>query len=543
MHLEHSSLSALCKLAIAAVASLPFSPPASAHDDHTHSTQATGIVYEDFNENGQQDPAEPGVKGVRVSNGVDIVRTDKDGRYAISVSTDTIVFVIKPRGFTSPLDQDNLPQFYYNHKPAGSPVGSKFAGVAPTGPLPESIDFPLLRQSEPNKFKAIMFGDPQPRNIKEVEYIAHDVIEQIIAAEAHDAAFGVTLGDIVFDDLSIMEPLNQAIALIGIPWYNVIGNHDLNLDAPNDRLSDETFERHYGPSYYSFDHGSAHFLVLDDVEWIGKHDDQKAHYHGGLGTEQLEFIRNDLALIPKRQLVVLMMHIPLTNVDNRRELYNLIQERPAAVSISAHTHYMEHRLIGPEDGWQGKQPHHHIVNVTVCGSWWRGQPDERGIPHATMSDGGPNGYSIMEFDGDEYSIAVHPAGRTADYQMNIYAPETVSQPQAAATKVWANVFAAEASDKVEIQVGPGQWRQMQQKTMIDPAFIQAKQAEMALPERPWTDLPGAHPTPHMFWGNLPEDLPAGTHRIRVRWTSRSGTVTMDDRIIRISADGFNSILR
>ena len=34
-----------------------------------------------------------------------------------------------------------------------------------------------------------------------------------------------------FDDLSVMEPHNQSVALIGIPWYNVIGNHDLNTDA------------------------------------------------------------------------------------------------------------------------------------------------------------------------------------------------------------------------------------------------------------------------------------------------------------------------
>ena len=49
-----------------------------------------------------------------------------------------------------------------------------------------------------------------------MEYIQHDVIEQILMEEGHDAAFGVTLGDIVFDDLSLMKPLNQAIALIGI---------------------------------------------------------------------------------------------------------------------------------------------------------------------------------------------------------------------------------------------------------------------------------------------------------------------------------------
>ena len=30
------------------------------------------------------------------------------------------------------------------------------------------------------------------------------------------------------------------------------------------------FERVYGPAYYSYDYGSVHFLVLDDVNWIGK---------------------------------------------------------------------------------------------------------------------------------------------------------------------------------------------------------------------------------------------------------------------------------
>lgn len=43
-----------------------------------------------------------------------------------------------------------------------------------------------------------------------------------------------------------------------------------------------------------------------------------------------------------------------------------------------------------------------------------------------MSDGGPNGYSIMEFDGKNYSFEFRAAGRPASYQMNIYAPETLN---------------------------------------------------------------------------------------------------------------------
>ena len=91
------------------------------------------------------------------------------------------------------------------------------------------------------------------------------------------------LGDIVFDDLSVMEPLNQAIALIGLPWYNVIGNHDLNMDAPNDELSDETFERFYGPAYYSFDHGTGALCGLGRRGLACSHRDRTGTLRRRLG--------------------------------------------------------------------------------------------------------------------------------------------------------------------------------------------------------------------------------------------------------------------
>ncbi|MEM8735376.1 MAG: calcineurin-like phosphoesterase family protein [Planctomycetota bacterium] len=506
-----------------------------AHEDHQHaeSTEtATGYVFEDKNGDQTRNDGEPGIPGVHVSNGKEIVTTDASGKYSLPISDDAIVFVIKPRNFSTPLDENNLPQFFYIHKPKGSPKSFRFPGVEPTGPLPDSIDFPLTPSTEPDQFKAILFGDPQPRDIKEVEYITHDVIEQIIASEAHDASFGVTLGDIVFDDLSIMKPLSHAIALIDIPWYNVIGNHDLNTEAEDDSLSDETFERHYGPSYYSFDYGSAHFLVLDDVVWEHPKG-ERGHYHAGLGPRQLEFIKNDLRLIPKDQLVVLMMHIPLNQVEDRQELYRLIEQRPATVSISAHTHYMEHRFIGDEDGWMGPEKHHHIVNVTVCGSWWRGGPDERGIPHATMSDGGPNGYSIMKFDGNEYSLDLIPAGRPASYQMQVYAPESVSRLQLAQTVILANVFAASEKWTSEMRIGDGDWVPMEQITMLDPGFIAEKARETALTDKTWSDLPGPHASPHFYRAMLPPSLPPGTHQIEIRAQPPKGEAVIDHRIFRV----------
>jgi len=512
----------------AATATVPTEPAAPKTET------ARGVVFEDANGNGKYEAGESCLSGIKVSNGEDIVKTDAEGRYEIQVTDDTIVFVIKPRGYMTPVNENQLPQFYYIHKPAGSPADFRFAGVAPTGPLPKSIDFPLTKRDEPDKFRALMFGDTQPRDIAEVEYMAHDIIAQVIDNKAHDASLGITLGDIVFDDLDVMEPHNQAIAMIGIPWYNVIGNHDMNFDAPDDVHSDETFERIYGPNYYSFDHGPTHFMVLDDVTWVGAKDGEKGRYFGGLGERQMKFIKNDLAMIPKDQLIVLMMHIPLIAVEDRQELYRLIEQRPATVSLSAHTHYMEHHFIGDEDGWKGPEKHHHVINVTVCGSWWRGRKDERGIPHATMSDGGPNGYSVMEFDGAKYSLEFHAAGRPADYQMNIYAPEAVKVNDLGSTAVLANVFAGSEKSTVEMRIdSEGEWVKMQQAPMNDPAYENEAMEELKWDARNWKELPKPHTTPHIWRGSMPTSLSQGTHVIEVRSTESDGKSVVNRRVIRV----------
>lgn len=501
--------------------------------DSTESQKtATGVVFHDANGNGKLDADEKPLPGVRVSNGVEITKTDSDGRYQIGVTDDTIVFVVKPSGWRTPLDENNLPVFYYNHKPQGSPP-MKYQGVAPTGELPASIDFPLYPQDEPEQFKAILFGDPQPRDQKEVDYIAHDVIEELVGT---DASFGVTLGDIVFDDLNMFEAQARSIALLGIPWYNVVGNHDINYDAKNDRMSDETFERHFGPAYYSFDHGKVHFVVLDDIEWYIPDGADKGRYRGGLGKDQIEFVKNDLAGVPDEQLVVLLMHIPLTDVNDRQELYRIIEKRPLCISISGHTHHHEHRMITKADGWMGAEPHHHIINVTVSGSWWSGAADDRSIPHTMCADGTPNGYSIISFDGSDYSLELKAAGRAADYQMNIHAPEVVSAADSSKTDVFVNVFNGSERSTVEMRVNDGAWVPMTRTIGIDPAFALIVETEKQLTGKPWRNLPKPKASTHLWKLPLPSGLGAGSHLIDIRSTDMFGQKSSGRRIIRIVAD-------
>jgi hypothetical protein len=492
-------------------------------------TTAQGVVFADENANGVRDGGERGLPGIRVSNGREIVLTGSDGGYEIGIDDDDIVFVIKPRGWMTPVDENNLPRFYYIHKPAGSPGGLDFVGVEPTGPLPDSIDFPLTRHEEPARFRAVLFGDPQPRNVREVEYLAHDVVEELVGV---DAAFGVTLGDIVFDDLSVFEPYIETVALVGLPWYNVLGNHDQNYDVPSDELADETYERHFGPATYSFDYGPVHYVVIDNV-FFYRNEKDKAAYRGGLTEEQMRFLAADLGHVAKDQLVVYMMHIPLVNVEERAEFFDIIKDYPHTLSVSAHTHTLEHHFLGEEHGNHSGRPHHHYVAVTACGSWWSGPPDERGIPQTAMADGAPNGYTIVTFDGSGYSMEFKAARRPADEQMHIWAPEEVSTGELGSIEIVVNVYAGSEKSVVEMRAGGGEWTPLRHERRPDPYYLAAKALEEGETPPPGRKLPKPAESSHVWVGTLPEGLTPGGHLIEIRTVDQFGQEYRAQRVIRV----------
>ena len=120
----------MLQCSVAAALTLPAS---GAGAGQSSPVTATGVVRADG----------AGLGGVLVTNGRDIVSTDEDGRYAISCNGDAIISVIKPTGYAVPLDPEtNLARFYRIHQPLGTPPELDLSGpgIAPTGPLPESLD-------------------------------------------------------------------------------------------------------------------------------------------------------------------------------------------------------------------------------------------------------------------------------------------------------------------------------------------------------------------------------------------------------------------
>jgi hypothetical protein len=236
------------------------------------------------------------------------------------------------------------------------------------------------------------------------------------------------------------------------------------------------------------------------------------------------------------------MHIPMMEIEELPELLKLLEAHPHTFSVSAHYHYQQYCFFGKKEGWNGPEPHLHLVNATTCGNWWLGAPDEVGLPHATMRDGAPNGYSIVTFDGNCYSVEFRAARRAADYQMNIWAPEELSPDQAARTDVLVNVFAGSEKSKVEMRVGrEGPWVSMERAAVPDPYYKASQEADArARPAQTPTSgpsrghaLPRAIDSPHIWRAALPANPPKGTLVVYVRATDMFGQTYTGRRIIRI----------
>ena len=446
-------------------------------------TKIRGRVFEDRNRDGRRQQNEPGIPGVMVSDGLNVVTTNGDGRYALPLPSEAdeaagiSIFITKPDGFEVPVDEDNIPQFFYHHKPNGSPPNVRgesfrYGGLEPTGPLPWRINFPLIRSKKKLQFKIVVSGDTQTYSNNELGYLRDTLARELAGMEDVEAV--IIEGDVMGDDLSLYPRFKRVMSLANSPQYYVPGNHDLDFDAPSDEHSFDTFRREWGPAYYSFDIGDVHFVGLDDVKYPctpeednqdGLHGDgnqcdtpeTSPTYNGVLTERQLQWLRNDLAHVPMNKLIVLNMHIPIyafidqnfarQMMDNARDLYEILGcpiatagedvtagcER-RVLALSGHTHTIEQIRPGETfAGWDttldsgalppgravGASPFPQIVAGAAAGSWWSGDFTAEGVPESWQRLGGPRGYFIIEFNGNTYKDTFKATGKPIEQQMSV----------------------------------------------------------------------------------------------------------------------------
>lgn len=128
--------------------------------------------------------------------------------------------------------------------------------------------------------------------------------------------------------------------------YRVIGNHDMEYGVRSYEHSYKSYEENFGPIYYSFNRGKAHYIVLDNCYYINRH----YRYIGYIDERTLQWIEKDLAFVPKDHLVFVSMHIPSSSTkelefnallpdetSNASSLYDLLKGYEAHL-LTGHTH-------------------------------------------------------------------------------------------------------------------------------------------------------------------------------------------------------------
>jgi len=426
--LHQSAAIHFCAVLAASMHSVePFADEKPASPDS--SGAIAGHVFDDRDRDGIHDTDEAGVAGVLVSNGRDWARTDEAGRYRIAIRPDMDLTIVQPAGWRVPVDERQVPQFFYVHKPGGSPHPLRFGGLPDTGPMPAKVDFPLMRRAAPDRqFGCAIIGDAQTYSNREIGWLRDGVFTDLAAAGLGEDDCLLYVGDVVGDDLELLDRVLEIGASLGRPQWLVHGNHDFDFDARSDADSADSWRRIYGPNYYAFERGQALFVVLDNVIYPCRPEDgepvrefcedpEEPTYNGRISEVQMQWLAGLLERTPEDRLIVLAHHIPMASLvdhdsarhqtDNAGALHDLLEGRPA-LSLSGHTHTIENHAPGQHfAGWQANAgieqlPFRHIIAGAASGAWFQGDYNVDGNPMALQRMGAPPGVLMLDFDGTDY---------------------------------------------------------------------------------------------------------------------------------------------
>lgn len=374
-----------------------------------------------------------GVANVVISDGYSVVVTDAKGNYTIATDDKaTNVFMSTPAGYEFRTD--------YNLSKQHETLGSR-----------NTYDFNLkaLKKND-NKHSFIIWADPQVKTKKDVKQMMETTVpdvKQLLQSMGPDAlVHGISVGDIVWDNHALFADYNQAVAEMGIPFFQALGNHDMDYRLGDDETSDKTFKEIYGPTYYSFNRGKAHYVVLDDVRYLGS----ERLYDGYISENQLSWLAQDLKYVAKDQLVVISVHIPVHNsVKNNAALYALLADYKNVHIMSGHTHYNLNNIT------HGIYEHNH---GTVCGAWWTGP---------ICGDGTPRGYGVYEVDGNRINWYYKSTGFDKTKQVSVFVEELTNQK-----RVIANVWNWDPEWKVEYFLDDKPMGMLEQQKGFDPLAVQ-----------------------------------------------------------------------
>ena len=363
-----------------------------------------------------------GVENVVVSDGAEVTVTNEKGIYQLkSAKKWGYVFISVPSGYEVP-SVGVLPQFHRALKNSADVV--------------ERADFKLEKVDGQDSYKIFMLGDMHLANrtgdLGQFAQFTSDLTDYMTRHKG-EKMYALTLGDMTWDLYwysnsyyfpQYLNTINSQIKNLQI--FHTMGNHDNDFQTRSDYDAAVKYVDQICPTYYSFNIGKVHYVVMDDIDCSSYDGTESCNYVKSLSAEQLDWLAKDLSHVAKTTPVVVAMHAqvfyPTTSgfkIDhdqvNTLRLFDILDGYTVRF-VTGHTHKLFN--VTPDAPIVDGHNFREYNSGSVCASWWWSGNLTPGIHIGT--DGTPGGYGIWDVTGTDFQCLYKSTGWPEEYQFRSY---------------------------------------------------------------------------------------------------------------------------
>ena len=343
------------------------------------------------------------VAGVVVSDGFEVVTTDESGVYRLNSAKELgYVFISVPSGYEV-LQKGVLPMFHQY--------------LTAEADVPERHDFSLTKVSN-DDYTLLVFGDMHvaDRSVTstrtEFSKFTSDV-RSYMDSNPGKKIYAVALGDMTWDAYwtstsycftEYLADMNAKLSDLRV--FHTIGNHDHDLNQYGDILSEVKYVRDVCPTYYSFNLGKIHYVVLDDIQYPTQEEAGSSAprdaYTKKVNADQMAWLRKDLSYVPKTTPIIVCMHAPVyyessatafgNSLSGASSFLSTFSGYPSVDILTGHTHKVFNN---------DKTSHFEHNSGAVCASWWWSTVYNGANKIHISTDGAPGGYGIWDIKGTQ----------------------------------------------------------------------------------------------------------------------------------------------
>lgn len=363
-----------------------------------------------------------GVENVVVSDGAEVTVTNEKGIYQLkSAKKWGYVFISVPSGYEVP-SVGVLPQFHRALKNSADVV--------------ERADFKLEKVDGQDSYKIFMLGDMHLANrtgdLGQFAQFTSDLTDYMTRHKG-EKMYALTLGDMTWDlywysnSYYFPQYLNTVNSQIkNLQIFHTMGNHDNDFQTRSDYDAAVKYVDQICPTYYSFNIGKVHYVVMDDIDCSSYDGSTSRNYVMSLSAEQLDWLAKDLSHVDKTTPVVVAMHAqvfyPTTSgfkIDhdqvNTLRLFDILDGYTVRF-VTGHTHKLFN--VTPDAPIVDGHNFREYNSGSVCASWWWSGNLTPGIHIGT--DGTPGGYGIWDVTGTDFQCLYKSTGWPEEYQFRSY---------------------------------------------------------------------------------------------------------------------------